>query len=253
MATYSAVDCTEEHNTAQEDFDAETGFGASVTLRCLWSDRLLLMDDILSNSRTWPYNAKAQAHRATSVPAPSQYTTSGQGAEYIHALVTVEYSTKIKDLISESLEPAVEFLTTDHKQFRWASVDGEPLLESEAPAVQYKTMNLARTLYQLPAIPAAVLTCVGCSNSASYTSALLGLTFGVETLLFQPPTTNRAIKTSGTDGWTLNTKFTFKPQGWNKFWRPGKDAGAGGWDEIVHIKGTVYKPYPPANFAAFLF
>lgn len=245
MGTYSAIACSEEHATVTENYELETGFSASVTLRCAWADRFLLMEDIMGN--VWPHCNGAWANKASSQPDKSSYITVDQSCEYIHALVTVQYGTKVRDLFSESLEPTAEFITLDHKGFRWGGDD--PLLEGEAPGMLQKGLNLVRTSYQLAAIPAATLTCVGCSNLAAYTSTMLGLTFGAQTLLFQPPTMNRTFKTTGTEGWTLQTKFAYKPQTWNRFFRSKTNA----WESITYINGTPYLPYPPATFSAFLF
>lgn len=247
MGVYSAIDCAEEHASVNETYELETGLSATVTLRCAWADRFLLMEDIMG--RVWPHASGAWANKASSVPDKSNYVEVGQSADYVHALVTVNYGTKVKDLFSESLEPTAEFVTGDHKGFRWSAVNGDPLLEGEAPGYLRKGLNLVRTLYQLAAIPASTLTCVGKSNSAAYVSGMLGLTFAAQTLLFQPPTMNRTFKTTGTEGWTLQTKFAYKPETWNKFFRSKTNS----WETIVNVDGTTYIPYPPASFADFLF
>lgn len=253
MAVYSAVDCAEEHNTVSEDFDIETGMSAQVTLRCAWNDRHALAADILGNSRIYPgtgFASPPQAATASIVPGGECAVTVGQGLVYDHALVTVGYSTKIKDLISESLEPNIEFITQDFERFRWGAADGDPLLKGEAPGKQYRSMNLVRTLYNLSAMPAAVLTAIGEVNEDEYTSAILGFTFDPETLLYQPPQLSRVIRTNGSDGWTLTMKFSYKPQGWNKYWR----AKTQDWDSIFLVDPPgEYKNYPLGDFATLLY
>lgn len=257
MGIYSAVDCAEEHATVTESMTLETGVAATVTLRCLWADRFALMADLLATPRVWPnggFVVPPKAATASSKPFPTNYLTVGQACEYQHALVTVNYSHKIVDTISESLEPTAEFVTVDHKQFRWNDAFGPVLLEGEAPGFLVKGCNLVRTFYNQPALPPNMLDLIGKSNGAIYNSVLLGVSFPIETLLFQPPTMNRTFTTTGTNGWTLQTKFAFKPQGWNKFWRAAANNGAGDWAEIWHINGlAVYKPYPPDDFSLYLF
>lgn len=262
MGIYSAVDCAEEHDAVDESMNLTEGVAAQVTLRCFWADRFLLMADLLSGGgggspRVWPnggFVIPPKAASCASKPFAANYIEVGQQCLYEFALVTVNYSHKIVDLISESLEPTAEFVTVDNKQFRWTDAFGPVLLEGEAPGVLIKSCNLVRTMYNMPSLPTNMLDLVGKSNNAIYISALLGVSFQVETLLFQPPTMSRTFTTTGTSGWTLQIKFAHKPQGWNKFWRAAKNNGAGGWDQIWHINGlVVYKPYPPDNFSAYLF
>lgn len=261
MAIYSAVDCAEVHNAISESMNMTEGVAAQVTLQCYWADRFALMADLLAGNagqgRVWPnggFVIPPKAANCASKPFPAEYITVGQACVYEFALVTVNYSHKIVDLISESLEPTAEFVTVDHKQFRWTDAFGPVLLEGEAPGFLVKGCNLVRTLYNIPSLPANMLSLIGKSNDALYTSALLGVSFDEETLLFQPPTMNRTFTTTGTTGWTLQMKFAHKPDGWNKFWRASKNNGAGGWDEIWHINGlAVYKPYPPDDFSLYLF
>lgn len=247
MAIYSAIDCAEEHGSAEENYDAASGSSCSVVLRCAWAERLLLVQDIMG--RAWPNFPGAWANRATIRGDGATYLTVGQGCEYSTALVTVNYGTDVKDFISESLEPTAEFQIQDHKGFRWGAANGDPLLEGESPGFLHRGLNLVRTLYRLPAIPASVLTSVGKTNDADYTSALLGLTFAEECLLFQPPSMNRTFKTDGSEGWTLQLKFNYKENTWNKFWRAKTNA----WEEIHKIGGGQYEPYPPADFSELLF
>lgn len=261
MAIYSAVDCAEEHATVTEDMGRETGIAARVTLRCAFADRFALMADLIANNRVWPnggFTIPPLVQGASSQPFPAQYTTVGQVCVYDYALVTVNYSHKIVDVFTESLEPTAEFVTVDHLKFAWGAADGIPLLEAEAPGFLLKSCNLVRTLYNLPSLPANLLDLIGKSNDADYTSALLGLTFPEETLLFQPAMPTRTFTTTGTTGWTLQLKFSYKPQGWNKFWRAGaagdNPGEAGNWDQIYYVEsGDVYKPHPPADFSAYLF
>ncbi len=257
MGIYSAIACAEEHATVNEGMTLETGVAAQVTLVCDWVDRFLLMADLLSTPRVWPnggFVVPPKAARATSKPVPAKYNTVGQACEYDFALVTIEYSHKVVDTVSESLEPTAEFITADHRQFRWGNAFGPVLLEGEAPGYLLKSCNLVRTFYNLATLPPDIISLVGNSNAAAYVSASLGVTFPIETLLFQPPSLSRVFTTTGVSGWTAQTKMSYKPQGWNKFWRGAGALGAGAWEDIWHINGTVvYKPYPPASFANYLF
>jgi len=181
----------------------------------------------------------------------TNYTVVGQTCVYTDALVTVNYSSKEEvDLVSETLTPNVEFITADHKQFRWGSATGDPLLENEAPGYRMYSLTLERTLYKVSSVPASILTLPGTVNNATYSSTLLGLSFATETLLFQPKSLNRTITTAGSKGWDVSVAFLFKPEGWNKFYRAKTQT----YEEIYHVEaGGVHKNYPLASYAAFLY
>lgn len=252
MSSYSLVPCAEEHLSISENIDVEGGINAQVTLRCDWEDRFALMQDILTVSKDYPqsgFNVNPQAYACACRPAEGKATSVGQINYYEYALVTVSYSTKIKDLVSESIEPTVEFLTLDHKRFRWGAADGDVLLEGEAPGMQMRGMNIVRTLYAIQQVPAAVLTSMGKSNDAAYTSQLLGLTFDTETLLYHPPNLSRVITSAGTEGFTLTMKFQYKPETWNKYWRAKTQT----YEKIYLAGGAEYKNFPPADFSSLLY
>lgn len=257
MGIYSTVDCAEENAQVTENADIENGWAASVTLRCAWTDRHALVADILGTGRTYPNTAFLNPPQAASAaikpPDGDCGTTTGQSINYAYALVTINYSNNVQggeDLVSESLEPTVEFMTEDHRRFRWGAANGDPLLENEAPGRQFHSLNLVRTLYNVTSMPSAVRSAMGGVNNATYSSALLGLSWAAETLLYHPPNLSRVIKTDGTDGWTLTMKFQDKPEGWNKYWR----AKTQSYESIFLADGGgQYKSYPPKSFASLLF
>lgn len=253
MAIYSpSYACSEEHGTVKEDVQ-DSGTTCSVTLRTAWSLRHSLVYDIVGNRRPWPHTSwpvQPLASQAAIVPDKTAYTTSGQSCTYIDALVTITYSTYILDICAESLEPTAEFLTLDWKRFRWGAKNGDPLLEKEAPGKLVKGLNLVRQLFnRTPPLSTSLLTLMGSSNQAAYTSALLGLTFAKETLIYQPPSLQRTIKTNGDMRFNLTLKFSYKPEGWNKYWRAKSQT----WEEIFDVDTGLYKCYPPADYSAFLF
>lgn len=252
MANFSVVPCGEEHGTAKENFSLED-WTATVTLRCDWVDRHSLAADLLTNSRSWPHSPYALAPQASTVVIRADETafvTVGQGCEYIHALLDVSYSSTKRDLISESLEPNVEFSILDHRRFRWGAGDGDPLLEGESTGMLKRSLNLVRTLYQVePPLPIVLLTGVGGVNHADYTSDLLGLTFAQETLLFAPPQLSRTIRTDGSDGFNITMKFSYKPDGWNKYWRAKTQSY-----QRIHVYGESdpYYSYPKVDYSDLL-
>jgi hypothetical protein len=253
MVTYSVVSCAEEHATYNEGW-AEDGLDCQATLRCDWANRHALVADILGTPRPWPYGgfvAPPYARSASVVPDETSAAQNGQGFTYTDALVTVNYTSDQEvDLISESLEPVAEFITLDYKRFRWDSANGEPLIEGEAPGKLVKTLKLVRTHYKLePPIPVTLLSLVGSVNHVQYNSALLGLSFAAETLLYGAPNLTRTITTAGAKAWDLTLTFTYRPTLWNKFWRAKTEL----YERIYHVYGGLYYMYPLNDFSDFLF
>lgn len=250
MGAFSTITCEEVHGSRVE-VGNETGLEASVQLRCAWNDRLALADDLIAFRRPWPSFTAAKCVSASIVPDGANYTTSGQECVYDHAILNVNYTTAAaRDLISESIEPITNFRTLDHRLFRWNGGAGVPLNEQEAPGQLIRSFNLVRTMYNIASVPASILTLPGCVNNAIYNSALLGLAFAAETLLFGLKPLTRTIKTSGSTGYTVTVSFSFQPNGWNRFWNQRANAY-----QFIHLagSGTPYRPYPLAAFSDWLF
>lgn len=267
MGAYTAIaDVHEEAHTQLETYDAQGGVAtAQVVLRCAWGDRHSVVSDILSNFRAWPHSGginPAIAQRCGIRPAQnSSYTVSNSACVYEQALVTVDYTTDTEQLIgatagsnglkySDSIEPLVEFSTLDPARFRWTNANGALLRQNEAPGRQMHKLSLVRTIYNMPSIPASALTLGGTVNSVAYVSSVLGLTFAIETLLFNPPTIQRNTDISGSVTQNVTVKFAYQAAGWNKFWNQQAKAYA----EIYDVEaGAVYKNFPPQSFADWLF
>lgn len=241
----------EVHGTHKEDFN-DSEFTASVSLRCPWSQRHQIMDDILIAGRQWPYSSRyCVAKTGSIVPEKSEADQDGQGFIYKFAILTINYSSKRdnnENSVSESIEPTCEFLTLDYRRFRWGSANGDPLIEAEAPGKQIKGLNLIRKYQRVPNVPSGILAAMGAVNSAPYSSQLLGMTFPAESLLFQPPSLDRVITYIGNKGWNVQLKFSCKPDGWNKYWRAKSQA----YEYIYLAGGGIYRSYPMANFSGFL-
>lgn len=256
MATFSpVVSCCEEAGTASEQVGPSIT-NCSVVLRVPWANRFLLIADLLTNRRAWPYLSgwtnPPRANAAGISAWNNTGVTSGQSITYEDALVTVQYTNNpATDVVTEQLEPTVEFQTLDYKNFRWGSKAGRVLLEAEAPGRQLRGFNLVRTIHDV-ALPlnADLLDLGGTCNEDPYTSTLLGLTFDAETLLFNTPSINRVLKSDGSSKASLVLRFTHKREGWNKFWRPG----TGQYEEIFSIESdSIYKNYPPADYSNYLY
>lgn len=250
-------DCAEESGTCTEAYEDFRGImRASVTLRCKWSERHSLVADICGNRRAWPKGAAGlipKAMTASIVPVPTTEDPSGVtvGGEFNHtivygeALVTVNYSTEIVDVVSESIEPFAEFITLDHRFFRWGAGDGFWLREEEAPGKLVRGINFVRNELDVkPPFSNDLLDLVGFTNEQPITAQILGRVFDTETLLYAPPVLTYKKDSTGLVKFDITKKFTFNQNGWNKYFRPFT-----GQYEEIYLAGAndPYKNYPVGN------
>jgi hypothetical protein len=253
------IDCAEEVGTAIEDYDDELGLmTARVVLRCAYADRHLLVASICGARLQWPKGAAGVVPRAGQAsivpvvtPNPAGATSTDEVITYGQALVTITYSTKNEEDVTEEIEPQAEFLTLDHRRFRWGphnvSNPPAPLREEEAPGYIVRGLNLVRTERDVSnPIHEDHYDLIGYVNEDPYVSSLLTRTFDAETLLFQPPTIHYKKDSSGQEKWDLTKKWSIKPQGWNTFFR----AATNSWAHIYVAGSTeIYKPYVPGDFS----
>lgn len=249
MGTWGNFTAREERGTAQVQY-TEDGVTASVTLRVAYADRNAIISDLLSNRRPWPKGNPGLVPLATSVgkvPDEAQYTADGTSESIIYAecLLNVGYTTlELAQPTVDSIEPTSEFITLDARCFRWGSPDGLWVSQEEAPGLLLRGFNFVRTWSDRTEPPHTdYVTLVGSVNNAPVTSSTLGFTFPTETLLYQPPNISWAPRIDGTTRFQLTVKGTYKPQGWNKYWR----ALSQSWVEMYVAGGGVYKSYPPAD------
>jgi hypothetical protein len=151
------------------------------------------------------------------------------------------------ELVSESLEPSVESVTLPHEWFRWSSAMGDELEPDEAPGrLEIGFDWLYRRFVQ--EIPTAVVTLVGRVNDKVLQSASLGISFAEETLLYRPPTIERAQLPLGIVGFFVGYRFSFRANGWNKFWR----AETAQHERLYVRDGGQYNNFPLAALEVLL-
>lgn len=250
-----AVSCAEEAGSQNESYDDERGIlRASVQLRCVYGDRHALVADICGTRRQWPKGAAGQVPRAATasiVPVVSPHDTLAVDGEiliYKEALVTINYTTEIVDVISESIEPTAEFVTQDYKLFRWGSANGDPLREEEAPGKLVRGINFVRTELNLSTIDASLLSLVGSINQSAIIGTLLSFTFAAETLLYAPPTISYKKDSTNVIKFDVTKKFSYNQNGWNKFYRPY----SGAYERIYIAGGGQYDNYPVADLSGLV-
>lgn len=250
MGFYSPIECAEVYGTRRETVSIEGGMQSQVQLKVSAALKDLLLFDLLYYQREWPNSSAItppRAYTASAAPFSSDSQPVDQTYTYDDYLVDVQYTTDPdKTLVSESIEPTAEFVRLDYRHFRWSS--GAPLTEGEAPGVLRRELKLVRQYYNQMFVPNAVVLIPGSVNAAPYTSALLGLTFPAQTLLFAPEPVSRTVLTSGTAGFNYTLSFMYKPNGWNKYWRPQTQS----WESITLPDGTAYNSYPPEDLTSVL-
>lgn len=246
---YSTVPCAEVYDTRKFSGDETSGWTASVQLQVNKANMYALIIDLLTNRPACPFIADNPPRVKTA--SVSTITTNNnapidQGYDYEEFYVDVNYSNTIRTIVSEEIEPIAEFIRLDPRRFRWSS--GAPLTEGEAPGYLYQTMNLIFKYTNQLTVPPAFLTGIGHVHNAAWVSPTTGLTYASETLLFCPAPISNTYTTGGSTGFNYTIKFAYRPNGWNKYWRPQTQA----WENIYLDNGTLYNSYPPADLSSLL-
>lgn len=240
-------------------------FQAVRRLKCAYVDRHALMTEaLLLPGDLYPYkmNTLARCKQASAIGRGKYagYLGGGTTPNYEYAEITLAYATPEygdpeqpggpgTTVISETLEPTAEFQQLKYQDFAWGSVSGPDLHPEEAPGLLLNGLEYVYKRHHATTIPPAALSFVGCVNAATVNATLLaGLSFAPETLLFNPPSIERVHTSAGAGAFTLVYRFTFKPAGWNTYFRADKTPFAG-FDQIYRkLTGDVYRSYPLADF-----
>jgi hypothetical protein len=248
------VEYSELPGSPQENWSVE-GLVATVQLMCKWSERTLLCIEKLGFGgelyERFP-DSRARARTAVVNPFGGRLTEAAPGfANYESAIVTITYNTKGADeredgiWYEETTEPTAEYMTLDYNSFAWGASNGPALKDTEAPAMLQPGCDFRLTFPELAAIPPAVSILPGYVNQAAYTSSL-GITCPAETLLFNLPVISETVKLDGTKAKKMDLRLTYKPTGWNRYWR-----AASGVFEYMYLKtGGIYRSYPPGDFSS---
>ena len=73
-------------------------------------------------------------------------------------------------------------------------------------------------------------------------------TFPAETLLYNPPRLERDITTEGARAWRVTYRFTYRPEGWNKFPRRGYDT----METVYKAGGAALEVYDTGDFTELI-
>ena len=254
-------------------------------LKCSWADRLKLSAELVGYTQDFgldtihylphQYQYLGLYHLyATDVkikPFTNKMinTASSEWATYEKAILTVTYSVPEYEFpveneetyVTESLEPATEFMTLSHNNLFWDASGAEPIDPADAPSKLVRMTAWVYTLHALQALPSAVFTLPGRVNQDDVYSWSLNKWFAWETLLCGDPSLSREKTSTGTTAWSVTFRFIHRnagsfgsPRGWNVFPKP-KDADADGHISYMSVKtadGDDILVYEPDDFGALI-
>lgn len=235
-----------EPQSPSENYGEEGGFQGTRYLKCAWGDRHTLARELMGTIDiqdnqfiiTLPH-----AHPAFELAFVRNVGISGFGKpggdsatvlNYEHAIVAAQYKTgKWMDipgdgegeenvLVDETLDAGGEYLTRPNRLLYWDAEKKEQLSADEAPRLFIQMATWRYTIMQIPYFPTGFFDLIGKVNSAAVQSQTLGITFAAETLLMEPAQPSRLITNSGAQAWKLPIALTYRPKGWNKFYKAGE-------------------------------
>ncbi len=233
-------------------------------IRCAWDDRITLAKQLLGYVvggilyRAHEYDFVGEEIRnifckdVTINPLMSLDSSSGAGyekaeLEVLYGFLNYSEPDEGTVYITESLEPASEFLTLSHEGIYWDNAQAEPLGETEAPAKIIRMIDWVYTLHYIGYIPSWVWTHPGSVNNAAVYSRELDVTFNTGTLLCGNPTLSREVTNTGDTSWTITARFTFRWDTWHKFPRTNA-AGDLNFVNIYDGAGSIKYVYNTVDF-----
>ena len=201
-------------------------------------------------------------------PVVSSPDVAGMG--YKKALVKVTYRQKdfytVNEdnvLITESIEPASEFLTLNREGLGFGTGGSRKKLDDEnmeAPSKISRMIDWVYTLHQVPFLQAHHFDLAGKVNGVTVRSRSLATWFPAETLLCGNPTAHREITRRGNYSWTITYRFTYKnngtmaaPLGWNHFPRTDNaDSGGINYERLTDSLDANVPIYTLADFTSVI-
>lgn len=246
----------------------ESGFSGQRVLLCAYTNRVTLAQQLKGGTfdtarylpQSFPGFSKALVSKVDGAPfydeevRPDGADTSA--AVYVTAQLTVSYKTGLdqsdpgddtKPQVQESIEPYAEFMTLPAQGFFWSGTNGAALKDEEAPGKLFKGANWNITIKAVKDIPSATYSLCGKVNADQVHSNTLNVDFDAETLLYNPPVLTRVVQADGTLAWDIAYRFSFRPQGWNRFWRGATQE----WERIYNKDGPA-DPYETGDFTTLV-
>jgi len=258
----------EEMDGSPTETRAEDGsFSTVMKMICDWTDRHEVEDRFVAYQTPYLHFTERFGFPNHGVVALSssvkplggakitEGTADGWGiASYEKAIVTVKFGVPSGpnarfvsddpirgrgDSISESIEPNLEFQTLDPSGFEWES-DGAKLKEKEAPGRLEVGFDYVFTRHRVSAVPPGAFSLAGHVNKTTLRSLsplLVGREFLPGTLLYVKPSFRHEIDTTGNSIISVTYRFSFRPSGWNQFWRNDRPTVPQDGESIVRVGG----------------
>lgn len=237
-----------------------------------WDDRVAFAIELLQNGgQAYRHhgNGFVRAVGVGTRPHPGAISADGttQYGRYEKALLSVEYSTPTgggkepesdqtgRELYTERIEPSVEFLTLPTMKSDasgmistplWTWQNGDAVTVEQAPGILIKSIAYIRTVHNVSHLSQEYLDANGKINANKIKARSLGISFPKETLLFSIDGTERTVTTQGVGSWAFSFRFTYRPDGWNKFYRWDTNT----WQQLK-FNGLDYEPYKGRYYFTF--
>jgi hypothetical protein len=254
----------EELAGSPKEYGDRKSFTAVRNLKCLWADRHELLEQLLGAhqitindvpyyfGQEYPYRTQVYAMRGRMKPFFDSEVdaddTEGRVASYTHAELEIEYEPAVlTEIAQESLANSCEFIELPNTQLYWVNsgqTSANQLAVTEAPGRIIRMQEWSYAIKEIRDIPQTWYDFAGCVNQAALYSEKLKRTYEAETLLFHGVEPRRLIPLLGEPSWEPTLKCSWKPDGWNKFYRNGMDAP----QPVYKAGGAQYKPYTPQDF-----
>lgn len=154
--------------------------------------------------------------------------------------------------VHETLDGSAEFVTMPPALTYWDEEHTEALAEADSGGKieRMGTWNLTFENAQLALVPNTLHNNVGMTNSDRVLSRRYGTQFEVETLLWTMPRLAECAAADGVPGVNIDLPILWKPEGWNKLWKPGTDFASK--YPVYDETGAVKRYYPPVSFLSTL-
>jgi len=269
--TIDFEETTDPKSPIESNSDGEQ-FVATRTLECAWSDRLTLMEELLTaydvtiSGRVfvfgdkYPHRNRVFCKGIERIEGFGSPGGSGSNASWSKARITARYEEAEFDpdgnfssggndlqVFEEDFDFQTEQIVVPSSlKLFWP--DGDVVEDVDAPLRQFSVMRWSLSFTEKTTLPASFRSSINKVNSDTVTSQTNGFTFDPETLLYIGPRIRRTIFASGDVVNNVTLNFAHKPDGgWNKFFQPGEQDA----QEIYIDKNanTRFKPFKTTGFS----
>lgn len=220
---------------------------------CPWSERYTHRNALLNDGGAqYPYDVGlfAFATRCAIEGMGRQSFDSGSGlVSYENAILTVTYDTPEAPtgggaggvIITEDIDPHVEFVTLDHRRFIWEA-DGKQLQPDESPGTRFMGVRYTQTRKSVPQVKQEYITYVGRINTEALSVVLTSppLVYPAESVLYAGAKIAVNVLASGQRVHDISLNFLWSESPtWNKFLRMRPPVNRT-YDYIKYFDGASY-------------